>query len=298
MAIGLITHQDNTRPEDVTDFVTNVSFQRTPFYSGLAEAVAQNTFHEWLEDSYDASADNAVVESSDATTVDLTQPSRTTNIVQMFRKVITVSDTQRAIRHYGTDDPYTYQMQKQMVGMARDIEKALIQGTRASGSSGVARRLDGAIALITTNKTARASGTSLSETEFNDIFDGVYSDASTDENVDEVHTGSYLKRAISQYTAGNTKNVEADDKRLINSVDVYVSDFGIHKIFLNREVPTGAVLAVDSDKWRVAYLSGRRPTHTPLAKTGSSTKGMLEGELTLEGLAEKSSAYRSGYFTG
>ena len=64
-------------------------------------------------------------------------------------------------------------------------EKAAIAGTRASGSSGVARRQDGAIALITTNKTARASGTSFTETEFNDIIKGIY-DGGTDSTVDLV----------------------------------------------------------------------------------------------------------------
>lgn len=301
MAIGLITHMDTTRPEDVVDLVTNVDYKSTPFFSGLEESTATNTLHEWLVDNYDASADNATVESSDATIVDLTQPTRSTNVVQMFRKVVTVSDTERAVSHYGTGDPYTYQLRKKMVEMARDVEKALIAGTRASGASGTARRLDGAIAAISTNATARASGTSLSETEFNDIVAGVF-DNGTDENVDEIYTGSYLKRAISGYTANSTKNVEAEDKRLVNAVDIYISDFGVHKLFISREVPSAAgaaaVLAVDSDKWRVAYLQGRRPQHVPLSKTGSSTKGMLEGELTLESLNEQSSAYRSGYFVG
>lgn len=297
MAIGLITHMDTTRKEDVVDLITNVAYKTTPFYSGLAESTATNTLHEWLTDTFASSADNAQVENSDPTYVDHTQPTRINNVVQMFRKPVQVSDTERAIAVYGAADPYTYQMQKAATELARDIEKALVAGTRASGASGTARRLNGAIAQISTNATARNSGTSLSETEFNDIMAGVWG-SGTDQYADEVYTGSYLKRVISGYTAGNTKYVKSDDQRLTNSVDVYEGDFGIHKIFLHREVPTNALLAIDSKKWRVAYLAGRRPTHTPLAKTGSSTKGMIEGELTLEGLNQGSSAYRSGYFNG
>lgn len=297
MAIGLITHMDTTRKEDVVDLITNVAYKSTPFYSGLAESTATNTLHEWLTDTFATSADNAVVENSDPTYVDHTAPTRINNVVQMFRKPVQVSDTERAIAVYGASDPYTYQMQKAATELARDIEKALVAGTRASGASGTARRLNGAIAQISTNLTARNSGTSLSETEFNDIMSGVWT-SGTDQYADEVYTGAYLKRVISGYVAGSTKFIKSDDQRLTNSVDVYEGDFGIHKIFLHREVPTNALLAIDSKKWRVAYLAGRRPTHTPLAKTGSATKGMLEGELTLEGLNQGSSAYRSGYFNG
>ena len=297
MAIGLITHMDTTRKEDVVDLVTNVDFKSTPFISMLEEGTAFNTLHEWQTDTYDDSGDNAQIESSDATDVDLTQPTRTTNVVQMFRKVVKVSDTESAIPHYGMGDPFTYQTSKKLTEIARDLEKAAITGTKASGVSGVARRMDGAIALISTNKTARASGTSLSETEFNDIVAGVF-DGGTDENVTDVFVGSYLKRAVSGYTDGVTKNIDVERKRMVRVVDVYESDFGQHAIHLSREIPLGGVLAVDISKWRLDYLVNRRFSMIPLAKTGSSTKGMIEGEVTLAALNEKSSAYRSGYFTG
>jgi hypothetical protein len=298
MPIGLITYMDSTRAEDVVEIITNVDYKNTPLYSGLKESTATNTLHEWLTDTYEASADESFAEGSDATVVNLVQPTRANNVVQLFRKVITVSDTERAVNLYGQSDAYTYQTQKKMVELARDIERALMAGTRASGSSGVARKLGGVIASITTNATARTSGTSLSEVEFNDIMAGVWN-GGTDSYPDEIYTGSYLKRAISGYTTpGGTKFVSVDDKRLVNVVDVYESDFGLHKLFLHREVPTDTVVALDSSKWRVAYLQGRRPKHVPLSKTGSSTKGMLEGELTLEALNEKSSAKRSGYFAG
>lgn len=297
MAIGLITHMDTTRKEDVTDVITNVAFKSTPLYSGLASGTATNTLHEWLVDTFDASAHNAVVEASDAVVVDHVQPTRKNNVVQMFRKTVTVSDTEKAVDVYGQNDPYSYQLEKKMVEMARDIEKALVAGTRASGSSGVARQMDGALAQITTNATARTSGSSLSETEFNDIMAGVWN-SGTDQYADEVYVGSYLKRVITGYTAGSTKQIQSEDKRLTNSVDVYEGDFGVHKIFLHREIPTNTVMALDSKKWRVDYLNGRRPQHVPLAKTGSATKGMIEGELTLVGLNEASSAKRSGYFIG
>lgn len=297
MAIGLITHMDVTRVEDVTDLITNVDYESTPFYSSVGTATAVNTLHEWLVDTYADAADNAAVEGNDMTFNDLVTPTRVANVVQMFQKDVRVSNTEQRVSHYGQRDPYTYQLQKKLTEMARDIEKALIQGTRASGASGTARRLNGVIANISTNKTARTSGTSCTEAEFNDIIAGIYNNG-TDLSIDKVFVGSYLKRAISGFTGGTTKFTEADGKRVYATVSVYESDFGVHMIHLSREVPAGGFLAIDSNKWRVAYLTDGRPQHIPLATIGSAKRGMLEAELTLEALNEKSSAYRSGYFVG
>lgn len=284
--------------EDVKDLVTNIDYESTPFYSSIGESTATNTLHGWLTDTYATSADNANAEGADLVFTDITPPSRSSNVVQLFQKDVRVTNTQQRVAHYGLSDPYTYQLKKKMTEMARDIEKALVAGTRASGDSGVARRLNGAIALITTNKTARASGTSLTETEFNDIMAGIYN-SGTDISVDKVFTGTILKRAISGYTAGSTKFTDADGKRLYNTVSVYESDFGVHMIHLGREVPSAAnakgILCVDSSKWKTAYLTNGAPQHIPLATIGSAKRGMLEAELTLEALNEKSSAYRSGY---
>jgi hypothetical protein len=300
MAIGLITpmQQGKTMVEDVTNEVVNVDYTATPFYSGLAESEATNTLHQWLNDTLAASAANAQIEGNDLTFTDRSEPVRSTNVVQLFQKDIRVSNTAQRVAHYGTGDPYAYQKTKVMKELARDIEKALVAGTRASGSSGVARQLDGAIALITTNKTARNSGTSLSETEFNDILEGIFT-SGTDISVDKAFTGSSLKRVVSGYTAGSTKFTDANGNKLYNSFSVYESDFGVVTLQLEREVPTTAgnkgILLVDSSKWRVAYLTDGRPQHIPLATIGSAKRGMLEAELTLEALNEKSSAYRNGY---
>lgn len=298
MAIGLITVNDQTMPEDVTDVITNVDFESTPFYSSLAESQATNTLHEWLVDSYASSADNAQAEGYSASYTDITAPTRSTNVVQLMNKDVRVSNTEQRVSHYGMGDPYQYQLKKKMVELARDIEKALVAGTRASGDSGVARRLNGAIALITTNKTARNSGTSLSESEFNDILQGIY-DNGTDISVDKAFTGASLKRAISGYTAGSTKFTDAEGKKLYNTVSIYESDFGVVSVHLEREVPTTAgnkgILLVDSSKWRVAYLTDGRPTHIPQGNNGSAKQGLIETELTLEARNQKSSAYRSGY---
>lgn len=294
MSVGLTTWTDASRKEDVVDLITNLDFASTPFMSSIGESVAQNTFHEWLVDTYESVGDNAVAEGSDASYATITGPLRRNNVVQLFRKVIAVTDTEMAIPHYGVNNPMSYQTTKKLVELARDMERALVAGTRASGNSGVARRMDGAIAQITSNKTARASGTSLTEDEFNAMIAGIY-DGGTDSAPSLVLTGSVLKRVIDKWTTAVTRNIDASEKRQVLSIAFYESSFGVHEIRLSREVPTNAVMAVDASKWRTAYLVNRRPSATPLAKTGSATRVMVEGEATLEALNEKSSAFRSGY---
>ena len=298
MPIGLITVGDGTMREDVTDFITNVDYESTPFYSNLGESQASNVIHTWLQDTHAASADNAQAEGYTTTYTDIVAPTRQTNVVQLFGKDVRVSNTEQRVSHYGPD-PYTYQLNKKMKELARDIELALVLGTRASGASGVARRMDGAIALISTNKTARASGTSFSETEFNDMLQNIF-DNGSDVSVDHFFTGATLKRVVSGYTGQNTtKFTDATTGKVYNAVSIYESDFGVHMIHLERNVPSGAnakgILGVDSSKWRVAYLVDGKPQHIPMGLQGSAKVGILETELTLEALAEKSSTYRSGY---
>jgi hypothetical protein len=297
MAIGLQTYGDNTRHEDVVDLITNVDYKSTPFISRIGESVATNTYHEWLTDTLATPGYNAGVEGADVTVVDIAAPARTGNVVQLFQKTITVSDTEIAIPHYGQNDPFEYQTQKKMLETARDIELAAVAGTRASGSSGVARQMDGAIALISGNKTAQTSGTSFTEDVFNALMATVY-DGGTDEDVDLVMTSSYLKRAIDKFTTNTTKYLDADEFKQVLRVDVYQSSFGQHEVVMERNIPAGGVLGVDTSKWRLAWLVNRRLAIKPLAKTGSATKALLEGEATLEALNQKSSFYASGYFRG
>lgn len=304
MAIGAITTNDQgkTMQEDVVDAIYNVAYTQTPFISAIGESVAINTLHSWLEDAYADPANNFGIEGADVTVTDPVIPSRSNNIVQMFQKTITVSDTEQAIPHYGLNDPLEYFTMKAMRENARDMELAFIAGTRASGNSGVARQMDGAIALITTNKTARNSGSSLTEDEFNAQISGVYVNGKTDEEVDLILTGPYLKRVIDKFATNTTKYLDADAFRQVLRVDIYQSSFGQHNVRLERNVPaaagTAGVLGVDTSKWRTAWLVNRRMAVKPLAKTGSAVKALLEGEATLEALNERSSFYASGYFVG
>lgn len=294
MAIGLITYDDASRREDLIDVVTNVSPDNTPLLSMLRRGPnAKNTLHEYATDSLASSADNAQAEGADFSAVDHTAPARATNKTQIFTDNIQVSGTERAVN--GVVDPWIYQTEKALKEHAKDIEKALMAGTTASGASGVARRMTGVIAALTTNSTTQASAQTLTESGYNDLMELVY--ASTDERPDIVFVGSKLKRTISGFTGGSTKNVEAGAKKLVASVDVYEGDFGIQKILLHREVASTAagrdLVAMNSNYHFLSYL---RPTSlTEIAKVGDADRRSIITEMTIEHRAEKTGVVSRRY---
>ena len=299
MAIGLITFDDTSRREDLTDILTNISPKVTPLLSGLQMGPdATSTLHEYVTDVFGAAADSAGAEAAGFTVTDLTAPSRLTNIVQTFLKNIQVSADEVKSRHGGNvSNAFEYQIGKNVTEQAKNIELALMRGSVASGDSGVARRMHGVINSISTNSTTRSSGSSLGETTFNDIIDLIK--ASTDEVADEVYVGTTLKRDISAFTANSqTRNIAAGDKRLVNSIDVYEGDFGMHKIFWHRNVVNTAnakeIVAVRNDTFALSWFDRMSVTRLPVESVDRS-RAQAISKLTLEARGEKASAFVDGF---
>jgi len=192
-----------------------------------------------------------------------------------------------------------YQATKAASEWKNQLEYSVVRATIASGDSGVSRTMAGIEATVTSHYTARNSGTSLSETELNAMVYDAANDVGFDQVWDMLVLPLQLRQKVSTFTAGSTKFVDASDKRLTRPVAVYESDFNVLRVFAHKDVTSAAatpgphVLGLREDKWKLAYL--RRPERTELAKTGSSSKGMIEGEVTLEYLAERANVRRSGY---
>lgn len=300
MAFGLQTYQDTARREDLLDIIGDVSPDDNPLSTMLATTSASQTLHEWLEDYLARPTSNAsAIEGAAASYDDLTQPSRRNNVTQIISTTFRVSGTERSVNVAGMGDPMDYQAAKALKDWKNKQEFALLRSTRASGDSGVARTMSGIHAIVTSHYTNRLSGTSLSETEFNNMVYDVAVDVGTSDVFDMVLTTLQLRQKISTFTAGTTKYVNASEKKLTRPVQVYESDFGVHRIFGHKDVlaaaatPGPTILGLKEDKWRIAYL--RKPTKEMLAKDGDRDNGQIVGELTLEFLAERANARRTGY---
>jgi hypothetical protein len=289
----LVTYNDTSRPEDLVSVVTNISPSETPLLSRLARgADAMQTAHEYLVDTFAASTDNAQTEGAAFSAQTLTAPTRARNLTQIFRNDIEVSGTQQVV-----SDPSAlpYQVSKRLKEHAKDMERGIMAGSQASGATNAARRMTGVINALTTNATTLASNSTLTETVYNNLLQLVH--ASTDIFPDMVFVGSTLKRTISGFTGGNTKNVEAQSKKLISSVAVYEGDFGIQQIMIHRDVPNAAsgrsVVGINSMYHRLSYL---RPTQViDIAKVGDSDRKMLLTEMTVEHTGQATGFVANGF---
>lgn len=300
MAYGLQTFNDKSIREDLLDIISDVSPDENPLSTMLKTSTATQNTHEWLEDYISRPTSNTgTVEGSDATFADLTQPSRRGNVIQTIRETFKVSDQQIAAQHAGMADPFEYQKKKALVTWKNRQEFALLRSSLGSGASGTASTMIGIEAVITSHYTARLSGTSLSETEFNAMVYDVANDVGTEYIPDMVLTTLQLRQKLSTFTAGSTRYVDASDKKLVRKVMVYESDFGVHRIFGHKDVyssnatPGPRVDLLKEDTWKIAYL--RKPKFKALPENGSYKAGMIEGDMTLEYLAERANASRSGF---
>jgi hypothetical protein len=106
--------------------------------------------------------------------------------------------------------------------------------------------------------------------------------------IDLIMPGPFNKTVISGFTGNNTRTQDTSDKKLVAAIDVYVSDFGTHKVKANKFSRDRDLHLLDTSLWAMANL---RPFQTiDLAKTGDATKGAVLIETTLESRNEAGSA--------
>jgi len=298
MAWGLITYQDAARREDLLDVIGDVSPDETPLLTLFGTSTAKGTLHEWL--AYSVSRPTSVsadVEGADTTFGDLTQPNRVVNVTQIIKEPVQVSRTERRVNVAAMGDPYAFQKAEALRRLKMNMEYALLNAAKASGSSGLARQMNGIDAFITTTVTARNSGTSFSETELEAMVSDAWTTVDPDKVFDMLLCTFKIKQKIAGFSGNSTRYIDATERRLVKDVLVYDSAGGSHRIFAHKDVRNSAgsttILGLREDLYKTAYLD--KPMFEELAKTGDADKGHWVTEFTLESIAEKASLKRTGY---
>jgi hypothetical protein len=319
--------------EDLLDIITNTSPMDTLMLSGLEKVPANNIVHEWLTDILAPFGDpNAVdpntevqasAEGSDATFTTLTPRKRLCNITHIIRRTFDVSDTQRDINTAGIRDEYVYQLRKASMELARFIEFALLHSVQqvqtAQGNAvGVTpRKMEGLYAYAAdsdptcattlglssdemgtvTTVTGSSPATCLDECLFNAHMEAMWEKGAM---TDTVWAPSAQKRSMDNLTLNPNSNVRYNinvaDRTVINTIDRIQTSFGTVQVFLHRYQTNDRMFFAEMNKIRVAVL--RPVLAVELAKLGSSTKGMVEWEGTLEVLAPNCIGYIDGLCTG
>ena len=278
--------------EDLLQDMTIASPTDTPLFSNMGVGEdATNSLHEWTNDEISRSTtQNSSPEGADASFSDLTSPGRANNYVQEIQRTYKVSWRQRKANNAGFSDQFTYEEMKAMKKWKLDAELSFIFGSGVSGASGAGWTMKGLMKSITTNYVSYPSYTSLDEDRFNDILALAYDDVEDDDF--DVYVPLAHKRTISKFTAGLTKNIDADEARLIRKVDIYESDvFSVVRVYKHRDLNANTnnqvILGMQPKYFKKSFMSGARPNTYKLDRTGANDKGMIWGAVTLEFRQEK-----------
>jgi hypothetical protein len=279
--------------EDLSDMIYNIAPVDTLFSSKIAAATATGIKHEYQTDTLAAAGANAHSEGEDADAGAIVPTVRLSNTCQIQKKIVQVSGTLEKVKKAGRQSEIDYQVALKMKELAKDVEYAFLQAVESTGDP---RQMDGALNRVITNLdkndgTLNADGTVTGGTArplLEDIVKGQLQNAFTQGgNIDTIYVAPYNKAQISGWVStGNTRRF-VEEKKLINSVDVYESDFGMIAIKPHRNFPTSVAFGVDHKYWKKATL---RPTFKELlAKTGDSTKYQILVEHTIEDCQQASS---------
>ena len=267
--------------EDVSATIANISPSATPFQSMIkSEKVHSRTF-EWLEDSLRASAATALVEGADSSMTAVGQPTTRSNTTQIIGESFQVSATSDAVKTHGRAKETAYNLAKVLKQVKLDVEKSMVGVSQAAvvGTASAARKMASIDQQISTTVDAGSNAAdALTEAKLLTLGQTCYTNGS-DPSV------LMIKPADSTIIAGfasssNRQRDLADNKTLVNAIDVLVTSFGTYRVVLNRECLATNAYLIDPSMFKQAVL---RPfTRTLLAKTGDSDKHMVVGEVSVK----------------
>lgn len=281
------------RREDLINAIYDISPTMTPFVTGAAVVPVSDTLHEWQTDALAAvSTSNARIQGDDKTGASITATSRLQNRTQISDKTIVVAGTQRATNPAGREDELNYQVTKAMQEVKRDIEAIATRNQAISAGNSTAaatcRTLEAWYTSNTSRGTSGANGSTtaaatdgdqrdITENLLKNVLQTIYTSGG---EPDVIMCGPVNKQKISGFSGNNTRMLDGADKKLVTSVDIYVSDFGELRVQPNRFQRERTVHILQMDLWGIGYL---RPfMEEELAKTGDSDKRLILSEWTLE----------------
>jgi hypothetical protein len=295
--------------EDLSDIITNISPEETPFYTKCRKTSARNTLVEWQTDSLRSSAANAHLEGDETSFQAVTASVRLNNATQIFKNAVVVADTDEGLDKAGRAQEIAYQTLKIAKEQKLDIEKALFDNNARVNTNGSARELAGVPAWLTSNTdfganegadpTGDGSNARTDETttliafdqdRFDSVMQSIWENGG---NPDTVYLSAFQMNKALAFAGNNNQRsqVQAGDERVIKSLAVYVTPWGTVEFIPSRENRSRDVFIIQDDMWEVATL---RPTkNIELAKTGDATKRQVVTELTL---CAKNEAANGGVF--
>jgi len=284
----LRTYADDGIVEDVLPAIEILTAKEGYLLNNLGKSTAVSTIHETQTDTLRTTASGAVAEGGDYTNLARTTPSRVVNLVEIVAIPYSVTRTQQQVNHYSGENELVRQTNKALMEWANAAEFDIMRSTLTSGASGTAPKMGGVIEMVSraTNHTSQTSGTTFVASILKGLLADVWENANGKVPTD-IFMGGYLKSEFDTFTQGQTKYMNADDKRLVDAVNVYDSGgFGMLRAHTHRYIQqstdaTGRILALHMDDLKIAYL--QRPfIDTGLARSGDYDSRAVVGKCTVE----------------
>lgn len=287
-------YTDKSIVESYVDNLELLELKDNKIYKLAGTVKAKGPEHFWTKDKVRASrtpSASASPEGVQFTGKRSSDPSRLWNTTQLFSEDIQVTGTDQRSEHIGFDDRFALESEKAEKALAKDIERAIIYGTRNQGTytdgtstESVNRQLGGIKSLIARDAAANhiaygATPAVLDDDLFTSYMALAWRNGDVEGDLD-IFTSDKQKAKISLFTTPNQRNIEAKSKMIVLPVDTIATDFGTANIHLHREMEADDLMGVDVSKLYKAQLLA--PTVEKYAKRGDSVDGQALAELTLE----------------
>lgn len=226
----------------------------------------------------------AALEGEDADDAKSTNRTRQSNYTQIIRPAtINVSDTEGSVSQIGITDEYEHQKAQRVVEGMRDLENFAINGSQQTstpgGSDTVRRTMQGWKWWLSSNVND-ASSAALTDVLMQQYIQNAWDNGAKDMNF--ILASGRQRRAISNLKDSVT-DYTTDDRGIRHRIDFYETDFGMLQILKpDRWVPADEFLIGTSSNLDVLPLQGMSFYHKPLAVSGDYTKGLIQGEYTMQ----------------
>ena len=311
--------------ENVANMIYTIDPVATPCLSSLRRKGTKNVWFETPQDSLADPVDQSVAQGDELAFDDAPSPSKVRGYTHIMDKGILVADTARRVSTYGYSDELAYQLQKKVKELKRDMEKRLcgnyasvkppansaanrVLATTKTGS--MASWIESNVTSLKVSATTAAvvggySSTTMNTVAFTAGIGGTFG-VVTEQNIRDMITKIAEQQdmiGISQIIC-SLKNKEVLSRKLtglaafrkdygkakgmltaVASVDMYRSDFGLHRILFNRWQPKNVIYFVDPRFWEIRYLQNF--DILPIARTGHAVKRMVKVEFGLGSKHEK-----------
>jgi hypothetical protein len=215
------------------------------------------------------------------------------NYTQIFEDVVEISSTLEAIEQYAPGSEYARELGKTMKSLFITMDRTLIFGYKYVGTSTLSRSMDGLYSYLTAGTQPSAQKVDASSVQLTEkmMLDALLS---TYDN------GGVVRCHAMTLTQKNAQNKFLDQNRRTDFaatmagsvVDSFLWDQGVVDTVIDRWLPTGDILGLDTEMIGCGPLQAETLGHEILPKQSRlAQRGQITGEYTMEFKSPKTSYY-------